>query len=141
MKKWSWLVAPAIVLTLAAAPAIAGGKGPGKTSGAPLASSTIALESYSELRLGGKVGFDANAVGLAGFEYPMVAVWCYQRGDLVYMQLDKPGTEFLLGGASSAWLANGGGAACEADLYAYGWKGGQESIRSLASKTFDATGA
>jgi hypothetical protein len=70
----------------------------------------------------------------------MVAVWCYQSGNLVYMALDKPGAEFLLGGGGSLWLTNGGAANCEADLYAYGWKGGQESIRNLANTTFDATG-
>jgi hypothetical protein len=140
MKKWSWLVAPAIVIALAAGPAMAA-KGGGKQTATGGTSSTIKLESYSDLRLGGYVGFDTNAVGLAGWEYPMVEVGCYQSGTLVYMELNKPGAEFLLGGASSKWLTNGGGASCQAILYAYGWKGGQESIRSLdASVSFDAAG-
>jgi hypothetical protein len=118
---------------LALAPAMANGKASPGTS-------SIKLESYSDLRLGGYAGFDTNAVGLAGWEYPMVAIWCYQSGDLVYMALDKPNNEFLLGGGASAWLTNGGGANCDAKLYSYGWKGGQESVRTLADTTFDATG-
>jgi hypothetical protein len=136
MKKLIVAVVLATCIGILALPATAGGR-----KGAPAAgTSSIALESYSDLRLGGYAGFDTNAVGLAGWEYPMVAVWCYQSGDLVYMALNKPATEFLLGGAASAWVTNGGGATCEADLYAYGWKGGNESIRTLASTPFDATG-
>jgi hypothetical protein len=136
MKKLIVAVVLATCIGILALPATAGGR-----KGAPAAgTSSIALESYSDLRLGGYAGFDTNAVGLAGWEYPMVAVWCYQSGDLVYMALNKPATEFLLGGAASAWVTNGGGATCEADLYAYGWKGGNESIRNLASTGFSATG-
>ena len=127
----------ATCIGILALPATAGGR-KGNTTGG---TSTIKLESYSDLRLGGYAVFDTNAVGLAGWEYPMVAVWCYQSGDLVYMALNKPATEFLLGGAASAWVTKGGPATCEADLYAYGWKGGQESIRNLANTTFDAAGA
>jgi hypothetical protein len=120
---------------LALAPAMA------KSRPTGTGTSTIALESYSDLRLGGYAGFETNAVGLAGWEYPLVAVWCYQGGDLVYMALDKPNSEFLLGGGGSVWLTNGGGANCDAYLYAYGWKGGKESIRTLAGTSFDATGS
>jgi hypothetical protein len=136
MKKLIVAIVLATCIGILALPATAGGR-KGNTTGG---TSTIKLESYSDLRLGGYVGFDTNAVGLAGWEYPMVAIWCYQSGDLAYMALHKPDTEFLLGGAGSAWLTNGGAATCEADLYAYGWKGGSESIRNLASTPFDATG-
>jgi hypothetical protein len=84
----------------------------------------------------------------------MVAVSCYQDvtgtgtidtnllgPDLVYTGLDKPTAQFLLGAYSSIWTTRGGGpATCRADLDAYGWKGGQESIRVLASYTFNANG-
>jgi hypothetical protein len=132
---------------LALAPAMAKGK-PGSGT------SSINLEPYSDLRLGGYVGFETNAVGLAGWEYPMVAVSCYQDvnsdgtvdtslsgPDVVYTWLDHPSAEFLLGAYSSIWtLRSGGAATCRADLDAYGWKGGQESIRVLDSKAFDAAG-
>jgi hypothetical protein len=137
MKKLIVAIVLATCIGILALPATAGGRKGGSPTGG---TSTIKLESYSVTQLGSYVGFDTNAVGLAGWEYPMVAVWCYQGGDLVYMALNKPATEFLLGGAASAWVTNGGSANCEADLYAYGWKGGQESIRNLANTTFDATG-
>ena len=104
------------------------------------AASSIELEEYSQLHLGGEVGFITSAEGLAGWEYPMVAIWCYQNGSLVYMELGQPQVEFLLGGGSSDWLTNGGPADCEADLYAYGWKGGKQSIRELAQTSFWAGG-
>jgi hypothetical protein len=116
-----------------AVPAFAKG---GKNAG----TSSISLESYSDLRLGGVVGFNTNVVGLTGTEYPNVAVSCSQNGTVVYMELDAVGTEFKLGGDSSQWLTNGGPAKCEGDLYAYGWKAGQESIRLLAQVFFDAAG-
>ena len=136
MKKLIVAIVLATCIGILALPATAGGR-KGNTTGG---TSTIKLESYSDLRLGGYAGFETNAVGLAGWEYPMVAVWCYQSSDLVYMELNKPATEFLLGGSSSDWLRNGGSANCEADLYAYGWKGGKESVRNLANTGFDAAG-
>jgi hypothetical protein len=136
MKKLIVAIVLATCIGILALPATAGGR-KGNTTGG---TSNIKLESYSDLRLGGYAGFETNAVGLAGWEYPMVAVWCYQSGSLVYMELDKPGAEFKLGGDGSAWLTKGGSANCEADLYAYGWKGGRESIRTLDSTTFDAAG-
>jgi hypothetical protein len=89
-------------------------------------------------RLGNAVSFTTHAAGLAGWEYPMVAIWCYQDGVLVYMQLDHPDVNFVLGGGSSDWKTIGGSADCEAYLYAYGSKGPHESIRTLAGTTFFA---
>ena len=86
----------------------------------------------SSPRLGGTVSFTTVAAGLAGWEYPMVAVWCYQGDVLVYMELATPESVFVLGGGSSDWLTNGGAADCEAYRYAYGTKGSHESIRALA---------
>ena len=57
-----------------------GGNGNGKGGGGSTTNpdSRITIEDYSELWLGGTVGFETNAVGLAGREYPMYTVWCYQ---------------------------------------------------------------
>jgi hypothetical protein len=121
----------AITLTgLAAGPAFAGK--PSSRAG----TSSIALESYSVLRLGGTVGFTTNAVGLAGWEYPMVSLDCYQNGSLVYIELNHPDHEFMLGGGGSTWLTNGGAAHCIATLAAYG----KQSARPLATTEFDAAG-
>ncbi len=103
-----------------------------------LATTESATAVASGPRLGSSVSFTTVAAGLAGWEYPMVAVWCYQGEVLVYMELAFPDSTFLLGGSSSDWLTSGGAADCEAYLYAYGWKGGEESIRTLAGTGFFA---
>jgi hypothetical protein len=147
MKKMIVFVALLAALGVLTAPAIAGGKGP-KSAG----TSSIKLEPYSELSLGGDVGFSTTAVGLAGWEYPMVAVSCYQDvngdgtvdtnllgPDVVYTWLDHPDAEFLLGAYSSIWTLRGGGPAeCRAELDAYGWKSGNESTRVLDALAFHA---
>jgi hypothetical protein len=122
----------AVLATAVPAFASKGGKNTGTSS--------ISLESYSDLWLGGVVGFNTTVVGLTGSENPGVSVQCSQNGQVVYMEFDSVGTEFKLGGDSSQWLTNGGPANCEADLYAYGWKGGQETIRLLAQVFFNAAG-
>ena len=105
-------------------------------------------------RLGDTVTFTTVAAGLAGWEYPMVSTSCYQDvngdgiidtnllgPDVVYTWLDKPDASLLLGAYSSLWTLRGGGPAeCRADLDAYGWKGGKESTRVLASASFHAEG-
>jgi hypothetical protein len=91
--------------------------------------------------------FNTAAGSLAGWEYPMVEVSCYQDvdgngtvdtnlfgPDLVFDSLNTPSSTFELAGGH--WT--GGAAVCHGTLYAYGWKGGVESIRSLAS-TYDWT--
>jgi hypothetical protein len=98
-------------------------------------------------KLGDALTFATTLASLAGWEYPMVAVSCYQDvngdgtidtsllgPDIVYSWLDKPDASFTLGAYSSIWTERGGGdAVCRADLDAYGWKGGTESIRVLAT--------
>ncbi len=128
----------ASVLVSGSALATKGGNGNGQsnTSDPP---STITLNESSP-HLGGTVTFTTNAVGLAGWEWAMVGVSCYQTGTLVYGALDYPNATFLLGGSWSPWLQTGGDADCVASLYAYGLRGGQETIRTLASTSFHATG-
>jgi hypothetical protein len=151
MRKVFVAAATVAIFALLVMPAFAkpGGNGGGKGGGGGqqvVASSSIVLEDYSYLHFGGEVGFATEAAGLAGWEWPMVTVWCYQDlngdgvrefpeddGDLVYAQMDHPDVEFVLGGGSSDWLTSGGPAECKAKLYAYGNKSGNESIRELAS--------
>lgn len=139
-----------------AAPAVAGkGGGPG---GSGSVASSIAIASIDGARmsassaspspsLGDAMTFDTTAEPLAGWEYPMVAVSCYQDvngdgavdtnmlgPDVVFTWLDKPDATYTLGGYASIWTNRGGGdAVCRADLDAYGWKGGKQSMRVLAS--------
>jgi len=161
MKRWSWALAPAIVITLAAMPAHAAKKPvPAPTSsriwiasidGAKLAAAT----SSPTPALGDTLTFGTTlADQLAGWETPMVVTSCYQDvngdgtidtdllgPDIVYSWVDKPSASFLLGAAASIWTHRGGGPAlCRADLDAYGWKANQQSVRVLASYDFSATG-
>jgi hypothetical protein len=89
--------------------------------------------------LGNRVTFATTVGSLAGWEYPMVVVSCYQSGAMVWSTANDPGASFLLGGTNSTWAVNGGPATCSATLAAYGWHRGIESIRSLADTSFDAT--
>src|SRR4051812_18476875 len=82
--------------------------------------------------LGSQLTSNTTVQALAGWQYPMVVIACYQDvnndgtidksttgPDLVYLQLDHPDATFVLGGGWSKWLDRGGSAVCEADLYAY----------------------
>ena len=129
------------VAALSATPSLAakGGKpGTASSTGSSIVLNYPATTESADVswpRLGDSVSFSTVATGLAGWEYPMVAIWCYQDGVLVYMELATPDSAFILGGGSSDWRLNGGAANCEAYLYAYG-KGPHESIRTLAGTTF-----
>jgi hypothetical protein len=142
----------ALVVTIGSASAGKGG------NSAPSSGSSIAIASINggllsassgsqTAKLGDTLAFATTVERLAGNEYPMVALTCYQDvnhdgtvntsitgPDIVFGLLDQPGATFQLGGWSPWTVTYGGGAAtCRADLDAYGWKGGQESIRVLAT--------
>jgi hypothetical protein len=104
----------------------------------PVTAAATTADASSDPRLGNAVSFTTHAAGLAGWEYPMVAIWCYQDGVLVYMELAHPDSAFVLGGGSSDWKTISSEADCEAYLYAYGSKGPRESIRTLAGTAFFA---
>lgn len=118
------------------------------SNGKNTASPSITIASVNGARMDGSsqpqpahgstVAFDTTAGSLAGWEHPMVALRCYQDNELVYIVLDQPDATFVVGGGGSGWTA--GAATCNGTLYAYGWKGGQESIRELAG-TYDWTAA
>jgi hypothetical protein len=92
----------------------------------------------------------ATTIGsLAGWETGEVVVSCYQDvngdgvidttlggPDTVYSWIDSPSAVFSFSGQgqTSTWSLRGGGpATCRADLDAYGSKGGQSTVRLLAS--------
>jgi hypothetical protein len=96
----------------------------------------------------GYVGF--NTTGTSKLKNPRVWVACYQNGTLVYGEGGSPGRTVKLGGDSSQWVANGGGAAtCTADLYyivnangtaEWNGKGAQGGTVYLAHTSFTAAG-
>jgi hypothetical protein len=142
----------AAALALTATPAFADKGGNRSATPSSIAIATVdgtavnAAQSPAP-RLGDILTFGTSVETLAGWEYPMVAVSCYQDvngdgaistnllgPDIVYSWLDHPSAAFTLGAYVSIWTLRGGGdAVCRADLDAYGWKGGKESTRVLAS--------
>jgi hypothetical protein len=140
-----------VVLVTGAAPAVAGKGRTPTTSSIALATvdgATMAASTQSPTTtLGDKLTFRTTVESLAGWEYPMIALSCYQDvnsdgavdtnllgPDVVFTWLDRPNATFTLGGYSSIWTLRGGGEAfCRAELDAYGWKGGKQSVRVLAS--------
>ena len=138
-----------VALAVCAGPAFAGKRASATSSIeiATVSGSTSAFAQSSTPRLGDALTFKTTVQPLAGWEYPMVALSCYQDvngdgtvdtrlvgPDVVFTWLDHPNASFTLGGYSSIWTLRGGGdAVCRADLDAYGWKGGKQSVRVLAS--------
>jgi hypothetical protein len=149
----------AALATFGASPAFAAKPGNGSATSsiaiASVGSTTLASAQTVTPKLGDTLNFRTTVEPLAGWEYPMVALSCYQDvngdgtvdtnllgPDIVFSWLDKPDATFTLGGYSSIWTVRGGGpAVCRADLDAYGWKSGRQSTRVLASTgSWDAAG-
>ena len=153
------MAALVVVLAACAAPAFAAKGGSSATTSSIVIAtvdggSMVAGVQSPTAALGDNLTFRTTVEPLAGWEYPMVALSCYQDvngdgkvdtnllgPDVVFTLLDKPSATFTLGGYSSIWTVRGGGeAVCRAELDAYGWKGGKQSVRVLAS-TGDWTAA
>lgn len=149
-KGFGTYTAAVVVILVAAAfalPAFAGNGNRSATSSISFASIDGAAAPLSPTtKLGDSVKFATTVQSLPGWQYPMVAVSCYQDvngdgkldtsitgPDVVYTQLDKPSSTFMLGGYSSAWTDRGGSAQCRADLYSYGFKSGVEYTQVLAT--------
>lgn len=107
---------------------------------------SIRLIEVPPITCGDAVHFDYIVEG--ALKNPRISVSAYQNEDLVYAEAGHAYDVFQLGGGSSKWLDNGGGAAhCVADLFYFKVKGtdrewsghGQQEYVSLAKTTFDAT--
>jgi hypothetical protein len=135
----------AVVAALAFAAMIATGR-PGSAAGALARSTTeasITLASSgttarTQPALGTSVAFDTTYA--SNTKNPRIEVLCYQSGSLVYGEAGSVGHSFVLGGASSVWVETGGSATCQANLFYFYWKGGQQFYKLLASTSFDAAG-
>ena len=109
--------------------------------------SSIVMVAPAGSDLGDTVSFTTTVEPLAHWEYPMVDVQCYQDvdgdgivdtrlsgNDVVFTALVHPDESVTLGGYSSIWTNRGGGAAaCLANLDAYGFHAGTQTIRVLDS--------
>lgn len=136
--KRTLLVLSALALVLAAsAGAAKGGQAPSGSISGP--------NEPGPYHYGDVVSFSSSD-NIKGHKYPMVEVACYQDvngdgsvdldlfgPDIAFIALDHPDRSFLISGGR---LDESQPAACVASLYAYGWKGGQESIEKLDSVQF-----
>jgi hypothetical protein len=105
-------------LVLVASPAMAAkggnGKGHGGAGTAPVQNSIILNETAP--RFGDYVSFTVSYPNTVKDAY--IRVNCSQNGQLVYGEGGTSTSSFKLGGDSSLWVNNGGGAAdCQAGLY------------------------
>jgi hypothetical protein len=142
----------AAVLALAVPVAFAGKGGGGSSSIAiaTLGGSTFNAATQASTPVYQEpVTWATTVASLPGWQTPEVVLSCYQDvngdgfvdtsltgPDIVYSWVDSPSATFSFSGQgqTSIWSLRGGGAAtCRADLDAYGYKNGQETIQLLAS--------
>lgn len=114
--------------------------GPALASPPPAVTPTISI-NQSPVSFGDSVTFATTIP--KGTHNPWVSLSCYQIvngvNTLVYGEGGSPDHVFVLGGASSAWIGNGGGpASCSAELGDLYWRGGQEFYTFLATTSFPA---
>jgi hypothetical protein len=118
-------------IALLATPALAQAKGPSGTK------ATVSLNQAAP-RLGSSVTFSVSYP--KQIKSPRVQVTCYQGSALVYGEAGPSSQAFLLGGAWSIWLQNGGPASCTSVLYYYDTHGGGAVFTPMASTSFAAAG-
>lgn len=139
MRKVTVLLAFLALMTLSASGARAAsnrGGGKGHNAADPTGPSIRLNQDPAALHLGSQVNFTTVLTGLSSNEYGQIDLECSQSGAFAYGELQMPNSTFTLGGGSSKWLTTGGGADCVAILYAYGSKGGMETIRELDRDSF-----
>jgi hypothetical protein len=113
---------------------------------------TIALNQPLPVSLGDTVTFTCTGIPKK-VKNPRVEVLAYQStcpdgytcpgSDghfLTYGEAGAPTDSFLLGGGGSAWLAQGGSAACVANLFYFDNSGPQQTYILLATTSFPAGG-
>jgi hypothetical protein len=145
MKKWSWLVAPAIVIALAAMPAAARiASGPTGTLSFSGGGSNFAAST--SLAKGDTVSLTATYAGTRKQDTVRVQLLCLQDigvvyGDATTLSGSPQTVSFTLGvnsaTATSVWT--GGNADCRADLY-YIANAGGGTVHYLANLPFSASG-
>lgn len=99
---------------------------------------TISLNEPLPVALGDTVTFSVTVP--KGIKNPWISLLAYQGDATVYGEGGVPGHAFVLGGASSDWLATGGAAECHAELGDLYFQGGQQHYVKLAETTFHAEG-
>jgi hypothetical protein len=145
MKKWSWLVAPAILIALAAIPAHARSVS-GPTGTLSFSSGGSNLAASATLAKGNTVSFTGTYAGTRKQDTVRIQLLCLQDigivyGDAVTLSGSPQSVSFTLGSnsvtATSVWTS--GNAECRADLY-YIANAGGGTVHYLATLPFSASG-
>jgi hypothetical protein len=135
--KVGFMSAVAIAALIAVPATTFAAKGGGTTSAAWISlANGVGAAAAAQPRLGSDVKFSTGYPSTT--KNPWVSVMCYQGSTLVYGEGGRPSADFVLGGASSSWVTNGGAATCHAELGDLYWKGGRQYYTFLASMSFDA---
>ena len=135
------LVSSLAIAAILVVPATAfAAKGGGTPAPAWIALATVSGQSVAaaQASLGSAVRFSTSYASTT--RNPWVSVTCYQAGLLVYGEGGAPNADFVLGGAASQWVTNGGAATCRAELGDLYWRGGHQYYTYLANVNFDAAG-
>ncbi len=104
---------------------------------APTPSSIVLNESAPYLS--GSVTFTVTYPNHA--KNPRIAVRCFQNDAMTYGEAGPADHVFVLGGASSEWLSQGGPASCTAELFFITWNGNKpQQVTTLAWTSFEAAG-
>lgn len=93
--------------------------GHAEAKGGPNAPASSRILNQSDPHLGDWVTLSYSVP--ANVSSPRIQIVCYQGGALVYGEAGPATQSFLLGGAASQWLTNGGAATCTATLYQWDW--------------------
>src|SRR5262245_1211303 len=80
--------------------------------------------------LGNDVHFNTGNVPRT-VKNPRIEVLCYQGDTLVFGMAGGLDYDFLLGGGGSLWKDRGGDASCDANLFYFGWKNGEQTYNRL----------
>jgi hypothetical protein len=128
MRRYTMIAGMSLALMLMVGSAWAGKPGP--------SSASAIAPAQTSMSLGSTVTFSVSYP--QSVKYPRVQVLCYQNSGLVYGEAGTYDHAFVLGGASSKWVTNGGSASCEADLYYFSVKNGVEVYNQLAATRFKA---
>ena len=94
----------------------------------------------SDPHLGDAVTF--SVVYPSDVSYPRIAVRCYgSDGAMTYGEAGAYNHAFVLGGAGSDWLRQGGAAHCTGELFYFSEKGNRpQEVTTLAWTSFEAGG-
>ena len=132
MRKLFVATATVAIFALLVTPAMAK-KGNNNGSGQQVTAGPSITLNDADPHLGGWVNFSVVLPQLPGWVNPRIQIICWQGGVMTYGEAGAYDASFMLGGAGSDWLRNGGAADCQADLYYWSSSNAGQKFNLLAS--------